>query len=170
MASRRNRRKKSSTQTSKYKINTTTDSKNPIASSRFSLRISHAITLYRQGMLNEAEKIYHEILSVDPTHIDALHLAGLLHAQRGDYLRAIDFYNKTLSYDPQFSGAYHNRAIALNSLGEHTLAIGSFTKALVLDPKNADTHYNLGSVLSSQKEHDDAIKHFKLAIKFKKIP
>ncbi len=163
MASRRNRRKKISKNMATHK----TDSNKPIEASKFSLQISHAITLHRQGMLNEAEKIYHDILSMEPNQIDALHLTGLLNSQRGDYLRAIDFYNKTLSYDPKFSGAYHNRAIALNSLGKHTQSIDSFTKALTLDPRNADTHYNLGSVLSTQNKHEDAIKHFKLAIKYK---
>jgi len=163
MTSRRNRNKKSSKKPGNN-IKETTDSKD---SPKFSLQISHAITLHRQGMLNEAEKIYHDILSIEPKQVDALHLTGLLNSQRGDYRKAVYFYNKALSYDPKFAGAYHNRAIALNSLGEHTQATDSFTKALTLDPKNSDTHYNLGSVLSTQNQHEDAIKHFKLAIKYK---
>jgi tetratricopeptide (TPR) repeat protein len=48
------------------------------------------------NMIAEAETVYRNILSENPTHPDALHLLGLIFYQRGDAEAAVPYIEKAL--------------------------------------------------------------------------
>src|SRR5262245_40528610 len=50
---------------------------------------SQALALHQAGRLAEAEKIYGQILKVQPNHFDSLHLVGVIYAQRGNHVEAV---------------------------------------------------------------------------------
>jgi len=49
--------------------------------------LDHAVELHRQGRLAEAAALYAAVLDRDPLYADALHLLGILGAQRGEPVR-----------------------------------------------------------------------------------
>ncbi len=59
-------------------------------------KIKRAVALHQQGLLSEAEQIYHDVLSVDPEHFAALHLLGVIRYQQGQDGEAIRLIGKAL--------------------------------------------------------------------------
>ena len=51
--------------------------------------LDEALALHRQGRLDEADRIYGDILARDPEHFDALHLSGVLRHQQGKSAEAL---------------------------------------------------------------------------------
>jgi Flp pilus assembly protein TadD len=45
--------------------------------------LAQAVALHQQGALTTAEALYRRVLAAAPRHADALHLLGVLAAQRG---------------------------------------------------------------------------------------
>jgi tetratricopeptide (TPR) repeat protein len=66
-----------------------------MSSSSQSLDIAFAH--HQQGRLAEAEAIYRQILEQEPQDVDALHLLGLVHYQRGQYAAAIACVEQALA-------------------------------------------------------------------------
>src|SRR5262245_53649674 len=50
---------------------------------------SQAKALHQAGQLAEAEKIYGQILKVEPKHADSLHLLGAVYYQQGNHAAAV---------------------------------------------------------------------------------
>src|SRR5262245_12120201 len=84
----------------------------------FALAIQH----HQAGQLSEAEKIYRQILAVDPNYADALHLLGLIAHQVGQHELARQYVECAIE---QHAGA----AMFHNNLGEIYRAIGNLPKA-----------------------------------------
>src|SRR5262245_49646494 len=64
-----------------------------------------AKTLHQAGRLAEAEKIYGQILKVQPNHVDSLHLLGVIHYQRGNHTAAVRQIDRSLKVDSKNANA-----------------------------------------------------------------
>jgi tetratricopeptide (TPR) repeat protein len=56
--------------------------------------IERAAALQRRGLLADAEKIYGNILKLEPKHFDALHLLAVARYQQGRYREALPLYER----------------------------------------------------------------------------
>ena len=74
------------------------------------------------GKLDLAEKLYNDILKINPNNVKCLNNYGNLKQQFNDYDGAIEFYTKALSQDQT------NTTILL-SLASSYQGIGNFDKA-----------------------------------------
>ena len=54
--------------------------------------------LHQKGDLIAAGEIYSQILKIQPTHFDALHLSGLIAAKNGKHNDAIQLISKAISF------------------------------------------------------------------------
>src|SRR6266567_447903 len=61
---------------------------------------SQAMALHQTGRLAEAEKIYGQILKVQPNHADSLHLLGVIYAQRGNHVESVRQIDLALKISP----------------------------------------------------------------------
>ena len=93
-----------------------------------------ALALHQAGRLAEAEKIYGQILAIDPDQFDARHLLGFIFHQRGDSARAIHHIDLALQKNPDGILALNNRGIALNALKRFDEALASYDRALSVRP------------------------------------
>lgn len=73
--------------------------------------VKRAITHHQSGELQEAEKLYREILKFQPDNFYALHYLGVIHIQYGNYDSAIEFIEKALKEGPGDSHAHYNLGI-----------------------------------------------------------
>lgn len=73
-----------------------------------------------EGDIEDALKLYDEILKVNPTHIPALNYKGLALASLGHYEESIQWYDKVLNIAPDDKDAKYNKDIALLSLNKST--------------------------------------------------
>ena len=60
--------------------------------------LDEAVGLHQSGRLEDAEKLYHDILEREPDNPDALHLLGVLNLQRGDLEDAKTLIVRALDY------------------------------------------------------------------------
>jgi tetratricopeptide (TPR) repeat protein len=102
---------------------------------------------HQSGRLEKAEACYREILAIDATHADALHLLGVVQHQHGRSEEAIDFIRRAIA---QYAHAnfYSNLGVVLRSLGRLEEAEASYRDAIRLSPESAGAYSNLGEVLN----------------------
>jgi hypothetical protein len=84
---------------------------------------AEAMALHRAGRLAEAQEIYVRILVTQPDHFDSLHLLGVVHSQRGNYVEAVRQIDAALTINPKAAAALSNRGFALHELKQFGEAV-----------------------------------------------
>src|SRR5579883_2156671 len=126
--------------------------------------LTKALALHRAGRLVDAEKIYNEILAVQPGHFDGLHLLGIVFLQRGDHDKALKQIDLALKKNPDDITALNHRGLALYELKRFAEAAATFERALALRPDYADAHSNRGNALNALGRFDEALASYERAI------
>lgn len=126
--------------------------------------LDQAIAAHRSGNLSEAERAYTTILKGSRTHAVALHMLGLLHAQRGQFADAEPLLKKAARVDPGNPDVLFNYANVLRALDKTDDALAWFAKVIALSPNFADAHLNRGAILIAGQQLRDAIAAFDRAI------
>lgn len=116
-----------------------------------------ATDFYLRGRLREAEPLYREILKNVPDHFDALHLLGVIEAQKKNSAAAVELMNKALRVNPQDAAAHSNLANVLLILKRFEEALNSCDRALELQPDFADAHGNRGIALRGLNRFEDSL-------------
>ena len=123
-----------------------------------------AIALHRSGQLNEAARLYRELLAMDPRDFTARHLLGVIHAQQGQNDQALADMDAALAIKPDDAEAQLNRANVLKVLGRAEEALEGYARALVLKPGWAQAENNRGTVLQAQGRHEEALAAYGRAL------
>ncbi len=126
-----------------------------------------AVLHHRGGLLPQAEQYYRQILQVEPRHVGALHLLGLLAHQVGRGDLAIEYISQALSHRPDYAEAHSNLGMALAEMGKPTEAMASYQQALRLKPDLAETHNNLANMFRQQGKLTEAIAGYQRALHLK---
>ncbi len=122
--------------------------------------IEEAVTLHREGRLDEAEKAYKRVLKLRRDHFDALHLLGMLNYQRGKAGEAHRLISSALRLNPRSAEALSNLAMVLHALRRDGEALAAVDKALALAPGHPEALNNRGNLLLGMKRHDEAAAAF----------
>jgi tetratricopeptide (TPR) repeat protein len=126
-----------------------------------------AVRYHQAGDLQQAEQLYHQILQVEPNHVDALHLLGLVAVRNGNHGLACDYIRRALRLKPDFTEAHNNLGSVLVEMGLLEDAAAAYRQALRLKPRYAEAHSNLGSVLRQQGKLDEAVASLQQALRYK---
>jgi tetratricopeptide (TPR) repeat protein len=127
-------------------------------------RCAEAVRHHRAGRSTEAERIYREILSVDPSHADSLQLLGVLAYDAGKYNEAVGLIGRALERAPAHPVAHHNLGNALLGLGRTEEAIAAYQAALQLEPGRAATHYTLANAWLRSGRAEEAVGAYQRAL------
>src|ERR1700722_10595626 len=103
--------------------------------------IQAAIQYHQAGQMPQAERLYRQVLAIQPNHPEALHLLGTLAVQLGQYQAGAELIQRAVSIRPE-THYYGNLGEAYRRLGKINQAIDCFRKALALDPNFAAAHNN----------------------------
>jgi tetratricopeptide (TPR) repeat protein/ADP-heptose:LPS heptosyltransferase len=125
---------------------------------------ANAIALHQRGQLAEAERIYRQILELDPHHADSLHLLGVLAHQVGRDDVAVELIRKAIASDRRPAAFHSNLGTAYQALGKLEEAATSYERALILNPELAEAQMNLGAVREAQGKHEQAEMRFRRAL------
>ncbi|MGD0769052.1 MAG: tetratricopeptide repeat protein [Tepidisphaeraceae bacterium] len=130
-------------------------------------QLESGISHHQAGRLAEAEKIYRQVLALQPNHADALHLLGMLAAQAGRLDAGIELIRRAIAICPTRAIYYCNLGNGLFHLGRLDESIAAQRQATALDPDNAKVHTNLGNTLKAKGQLDEAIASYRRAIRLK---
>ena len=112
--------------------------------------LAMAMQYHRAGDLQQAERLYRQILQQYPRHAEALHLLGVLAHQAGHVEPAIQCIRQALEISPDFPEAHANLANSLMAVGQFTEAEQHCRRAIQIKPDYVDAYNNLGISLRRQ--------------------
>ncbi len=116
--------------------------------------LADALAHHRAGRLPEAEKLYRQILNVNPDHVDALHLLGLIGHKMGAHDAAIDLMERAAKQMPNRADILSNLGVAYSATNRHTEAIQILRRAANLGDV-ADIQFNLGNAYQGIGRHTE---------------
>lgn len=104
-----------------------------------------------------------ELLSSDPTNLDALTNIGNSFYASGQYDSAIVYYDKVLEVDPQNSSGLYNKGLALYSKQDYAKSMEMLRQCITLHPDNTDAYIIMGDNHYSQDQFTQALTWYKQA-------
>jgi len=123
-----------------------------------------ALDQHRAGHLQQAERLYRQILEANPRHADALHLLGVLIAQLGRHDLAVAYIEQALTVKPNTAAFHNNLGFSYQALGRLDEALSQYQQAVRLQPDFAGAHNNLGNVHRAQGRVEDAARSYRHAL------
>ncbi len=119
-----------------------------------------AVQYEQIGRLDDAGKIYRELLTRDPSRADVLHALGVIALRAGRGQEACTYLRQAVAGDDKSALFLTNYGSALQSVDELEAAIDCYQRALQLDPALVIVHYNVGHSLLRVGRAREAIAHF----------
>ena len=126
-----------------------------------------ALQFHQSGDRGAAERLYQEILALDPRHDGSLHYLGILAFQAGRWDIAEALIGEAVAIRPDHSGARNNLGTALWQQGKAAAAAAEFAEALRLRPAYPEAHNNLGNALKDLGRPAEAAAHYQQALTLK---
>lgn len=126
--------------------------------------LQQAMQLHQQGRLDEADACYARVPADDPQMADALHLRGVLMAQRRQFDRAHALIWEAIQRQPGEAMFHNNLANVCVELGRLADAEPLYVRAIELDGSRLDALNNLGLLLSRTGHADDAERLLRRAV------
>ena len=123
-----------------------------------------AIKNHINNNFKEAQKFYHQVLKIDPNHINTLNNLGGLFKQLGETKKAKGCYEKTIKINPNFADGHNNLGITYRELGNNQKAISCYEKTIEINPNHIHSYNNLGIVFEELGEYKKAISCYEKAI------
>jgi tetratricopeptide (TPR) repeat protein len=126
-----------------------------------------ALAHQRAGRAGDAERLCRNILALEPSHAQTLHLLGVIEHQLGRPDAAIDHIRMAIRRDGRDPAFHHNLGNILKTLGRLAEAADSYRRALSLDPASVDTLYNLGNTCLDLGHQGQAVTYFERALRLR---
>ena len=121
-------------------------------------RLQQAMQCHGGGRLDEAEAAYRSVLADEPANPDALHLLGVLRAQRGRHDEAARLIAAAIAANPHEAMFHNNFGNVCSESGRLAEAEASYLRALQLDGTRVDALNNLGVLLGARGDAQGAEK------------
>ena len=132
-------------------------------------KFQEAFKHHKNGNLQEAKKIYEEILEGTPDDFNCLHHLGIIAKNNKEYLSAFDLISQAININPNSSAAHFNLANTLKELNKIDDAIVSYDKAIEIKP-DSELYSLRGLAFHELKKYDEAISSYDESIKLKPDP
>jgi uncharacterized protein (TIGR02466 family) len=126
--------------------------------------IAAAMDAHRAGDLFAADLLYAEALGIDPDHLKALRLRGILARECGDIDKSLALLHRAHAIAPADPEPLDEIALALMAAGDLHAAEQSLREALALNPQSVRTLVNLGALLQHRGHLQAAITFYQQAL------
>jgi Flp pilus assembly protein TadD len=126
--------------------------------------LQQAILHHRAGRLSEAERIYRDVLAVQPDRPGTLNNLGLALKDQGKLEESAATFRRVLALKPDDALAHGNLGLVLKEQGKLEEAAATFQRVLALKPDDAWAYGNLGNVLRILGRLDEAAASYRHAI------
>lgn len=128
------------------------------APSPMAATLANAFQAHQAGHRSDAERLYRDVLSVEPRNAAALHLLGALMHQSERTDEAISLILQAVAIDPRDADYRYNLGCILQSAGRIEEAITHLKQAVELQPSYAAAHFELTNALARAERPQEAEK------------
>lgn len=128
---------------------------------------AEALRQHQAGRVADAERLYRQILTIDPRHADSLHLLGVVAYQARRLDAAVDLIGQAIRLKDNVAFYHNNLGLVLKDQGKFTDSVARFERALALEPNYPDAHNNLGNALREAGRAGDAVACYQRALAIK---
>lgn len=125
--------------------------------------VEQAIALTKEGKFDEAEAIYKDLITKNPTRHQLYYNLGIVQAQKKDAAAAEASYLKALEVKPDYAEAQNALNTLYLSTGQAAKANELATKAASANPNDAKAQFQMGYVAFNSGKYDEAAEAFKKA-------
>lgn len=119
--------------------------------------LQQAAAAHQAKQWETAANYYQEILSLQPQHADSLHLLGLVHAEQGQALAALELLNQAVQAQPGNALFHCNRGLLSQRQGQWSAAIRDYQYAISLAPERSETYIALADTYALAGQYQEAI-------------
>jgi tetratricopeptide (TPR) repeat protein len=119
---------------------------------------------YAQNNFVEAEKIFIEVLTLNPEHLDANNKLGLIYIKTEKFAKAEAIFKNLITIEPRNAVYYSNLALCFYNQGFLIESKEAYERALELDPKKPNRLLSLGKVCEDLKYWKPAINAYSKAL------
>jgi tetratricopeptide (TPR) repeat protein len=126
-----------------------------------------AVSHHRAGRRLQAQRLYVEVLRLQPQHPEALHHLGVLALQSGEVQAAAALIRRAVASPAAPAAWRSNLAVALKSAGRADEALACYDRAIELAPADAHAHYNRAILLKDMLRLPEAIEGYSRALALK---
>jgi tetratricopeptide (TPR) repeat protein len=134
------------------------------ASSAVQVVAAEALQYHRAGLLNDAERLYRQVLTADPRHADSLHLLGIVCRQTGRHDLAVGMFRSAIAINANAASYHSSLGDVLQKQRRVDEAVACYRRALDLRPDLPEAHTDLGDVLQKQGGVEEAVACYHRAL------
>ena len=122
--------------------------------------LAQAARLHKEGQLEEAEKLYRQVLKNNPDNIDAMRMLAMVAATLKRFDDAERLLRRAVGIAPDFLAAVIDLGRILKEQDRFEEAIGYFKKAIEINPNNPQTHFLLAGAYAPAALNNEAVKEY----------
>jgi len=127
--------------------------------------LNKALAFHKSGRLEDAKKIYENLLTKNPNNFEITNLLGVVFLQLKKYDEAIFLIKKAININPNHHALYNNLGVSYKEIEKYSEAIDSFKKAIKINPNYSEAYNNLGIVLKKNHQYEEAYNNYRESIK-----
>jgi superkiller protein 3 len=109
------------------------------------------------GAFNAASKRFQEVITLEPTNVEAYQRLGAALTQNGKYDQAVTALQRAVQLKSDDALTYYNLGVALQRDKQYPEAIAQYQQAILLNPNLAEAVYNRGIALVQSQQRDQGI-------------
>ena len=121
------------------------------------------VQCYEAGRLDEAEKIFKEVIAQIPECADAHNLLGIVYAGHKKFTDALVNFKEAVRLNPNNAAYNSNLGNALQDNGELNESMPYYVKAIELQSDFADAYYNLSNSLRKLQRFPESFQYLNKA-------
>lgn len=126
--------------------------------------LQRAYQAHQADRLDDAERLYQELLTIAPDDLDACNLLGLLFLESGRPQESIAPLTNAVRLRPDDPQAHYNLGIAYKDKADFDQATEQFREVVQLSPDNVDANIALANVLRANHKLDKARQAFDVSL------
>jgi protein O-GlcNAc transferase len=123
-----------------------------------------AVALHQQGKSAEAERLYRQVLEIDPRVFPALYLLGVLRLEQGDSAEAAGLIERALALNPNDPAAWTHYGLALQGQARFEDALAAQERALALRPGLLPARLGRGGALRALGRNEPALADYEAVL------
>jgi tetratricopeptide (TPR) repeat protein len=131
----------------------------------FAAILKQAVQQHRAGRLDDAERLYRDVLAVQPHQPDVQHNLGAVLARRGRLKEALPHLKAAVEGRPGQAKYWSACLDVLRALGARDDLAAMYRKLVALQPALVPAHYNLANTLKDLGQLDGAAHSYGAALK-----